>query len=201
VAWKGVHLTTPARLSLADGQLVVDQDAQTRIALEDIAWIIVDDQRITITAKLLSACMVSGIALVVTDERHTPSGLALPFHTHYRQAAVAATQIAISLPLKKRLWQSIVRSKIENQAACLIALERDGATKVAAMSPRVGSGDPDNIEARAARAYWGSLFNDFTRCDEADRRNKMLNYGYAVVRSSSGEDRLAMMSALADSAR
>jgi CRISP-associated protein Cas1 len=184
VAWKGVHLTKPARLSLADTQLVVDQDAQTRIALEDIAWIIIDDPRITLTAKLLSACMTAGIALVVTDERHTPSGMALPFHTHHRQAAVAATQLAVSLPLKKRLWQSIVRSKIENQAACLVGLERNGAEKIAAMSQRVGSGDPDNTEARAARAYWGALFNDFTRSDETDRRNKMLNYGYAVVRAS-----------------
>lgn len=183
MAWKGVHLTKPARLSLADGQLVVEQDDETRIALEDVGWIIVDDPRIALTAKLLSACMEAGIVLVVTNERHTPSGMTLPFHTHHRQAAVASIQLAASVPLKKRLWQVIVRAKIENQSACLAALHRPGSETVAAMVRHVGSGDPDNTEARAARAYWSALFDDFTRGDESDRRNKMLNYGYAVARA------------------
>lgn len=183
MAWKGVHLTKPGRLSLADGQLVVEQDAIVRIALEDIGWIIIDDPRITLTSALLSACMNAGIAMVVTDARHTPSGLALPFHTHHRQAAVAKSQLACSAPLKKRLWQLIVRAKIGNQMGCLEALGLNGAETVGAMAKWVGSGDPDNTEARAARAYWSSLFNDFIRSDDADRRNKLLNYGYAVVRA------------------
>ena len=92
MAWKGVHLTKPARLSLADGQLVVEQDATVRIALEDIGWVIVDDPRITLTSALLSACMNAGIAMVVTDARHTPSGWRSHFIPHHRQAAVAASQ-------------------------------------------------------------------------------------------------------------
>lgn len=51
------------------------------------------------------------------------------------------------------------------------------------MAKRVGSGDPDNVEARAAREYWRNLFDDFIRDDPADLRNKLLNYGYAVVRA------------------
>ena len=48
----------------------------------------------------------------------------------------------------------------------------------------VRSGDPDNVEARAARHYWSRLFSNFTRGNEADRRNKLLNYGYAIVRAA-----------------
>src|SRR5581483_4199894 len=44
-------------------------------------------------------------------------------------------------------------------------------------------GDPENVEARAARFYWGRLFADYVRDDPSDRRNKLLNYGYAVVRA------------------
>lgn len=183
MAWKGVHLTRPARLSLADGQLVVEQEGIVRVALEDIGWVIIDDPRITLTSALLSACMDAGVAMVFTDASHTPSGVALPFHTHHRQAAVATAQLACSAPLKKRLWQSIVRTKISNQMGCLEKLGREGAGTVGAMAQRVTSGDPDNTEARAARAYWPALFNQFTRSDETDRRNKLLNYGYAVVRA------------------
>lgn len=183
MAWKGVHLTKPSRLSLGDGQLVVEQEAVTRIALEDIGWIIVDDPRVTLTSALLSACMALGIPLLVSDACHTPCGVVLPFHTHHRQAAVSAAQIALSVPRKKRIWQAIVRAKVENQAGCLEALNRPGADGLRAMVQHVGSGDPDNVEARAARVYWSNLFDDFIRSDESDRRNKLLNYGYAVVRA------------------
>ena len=51
------------------------------------------------------------------------------------------------------------------------------------MARLVTSGDVENVEARAARAYWGFLWPDFRRDDEADLRNAMLNYGYAVLRA------------------
>lgn len=185
MAWKGVHLSQPARLSLADGQMVVDQaDANVRLPLEDVAWLVVDTPQATLTAGLLSACMAAGVAVIFTDHTHTPNGIALPFHGHHRQAEMAWKQVETGAPLKKRLWQAIVRRKILNQSAMLADLGRDGAAVVAEMARHVGSGDPGNVEARAARQYWQNLFDGFRREDEDDRRNKLLNYGYAVIRSA-----------------
>lgn len=185
MAWKGVHLSQPARLSLADGQMVVEQaDAMVRLPLEDVAWVVLDTPQATLTASLLSACMEAGVAVITTDRTHTPNGIALPFHGHHRQAEMAWKQIALGAPLKKRLWQAVVRRKILNQAANLAALGRDGSKVVAEMARHVGSGDPDNVEARAARQYWQSLFDGFRREDDEDRRNKLLNYGYAIIRSA-----------------
>jgi CRISPR-associated protein Cas1 len=108
MAWRGVHLTRPARLSLADRQMVVAQDGEDlRLALEDIAWVVLDTPQATLTTALISACMEAGVVLVTTDARHTPSGMTLPFHRHHRQASVAALQVAASAPLRKRLWQRI----------------------------------------------------------------------------------------------
>lgn len=184
MAWRGVHLTNPSRLSLADGQIVVSQDdGDVRLPLEDIAWIVLDTQQATLSAALLSACMNAGIVVVSTDATHTPNGLTLPFHRHFRQAEIARMQVGISVPLKKRLWQSVVRRKIENQAAVLDALDREGSEPLRGMAKLVGSGDPANVEARAARHYWRHLFAKFRRDDPEDRRNMMLNYGYAVVRA------------------
>jgi CRISPR-associated protein Cas1 len=81
------------------------------------------------------------------------------------------------------LWQAIVRRKIGNQAAALDAVGAAGADTLREMARQVGSGDPENVEARAARHYWGGLWPEFRRDDDGDRRNKLLNYGYAVVRS------------------
>ena len=184
MAWKGVHISRPARLNLKDGQLVVAQDdGEARVPLEDVAFIVLDGAHATLTSTLISACMDAGIALIFSDARHTPSGLALPFHRHHKQAAVAAMQIGMSQPLKKRLWQTLVSAKIENQAANLVACGKDTGG-VAAMAKLVGSGDPDNVEARAAREYWKLLFADFIRDNPGDLRNKMLNYGYSILRSA-----------------
>jgi CRISPR-associated protein Cas1 len=184
MAWRGLHLTKPSRLSLADRQIVIGQDdGEVRIALEDVAWIVLDCLQSTITGNLLSACMSEGIALIVTDETHTPCGVALPFHRHFRQGEIAQKQSAMSAPLKKRLWQKIVRAKIENQADALKQLGRGGAQTLREMARLVGSGDTGNVEARAARYYWSQLWPEFRREDSGDKRNGLLNYGYAVVRS------------------
>lgn len=184
MAWRGVHITKPGRLSLKDGQIVIVQDeGEVRLPLEDIGWIILDEPRLTLTTTLLAACAEQGIALVHTDARHMPVSTTLPFHTHHRQAAIAALQLGLSLPFKKRCWQAIVRAKITNQAHVLDHYGRGNAEPLYAMAKLVASGDPDNIEARAARHYWSALFSDFIRDDPADLRNKMLNYGYAVMRA------------------
>jgi CRISPR-associated protein Cas1 len=184
MAWKGLHLTQPAKLSLSDGQCCVKRDdGEVCIAVEDLAWVIVDTPHVTLTSTLISACMESGVAIVFTDARHTPSGLVLPFHRHHRQAAVAKLQMDAKSALKKRVWQMLVRRKIQNQSAVLAALGKADATTLREIARHVEPGDPENVEARAARFYWGRLFADFTRDDAADHRNKLLNYGYAVVRA------------------
>ena len=50
----------------------------------------------------------------------------------------------------------------------------------------VKSGDPDNLEARAAAYYWKNLFpeiQDFRREREGIPPNNLLNYTYAILRA------------------
>ena len=184
MAWRGVHLSKSAKLSLADNSLVVVQeDGEVCLALEDIAWIVLDSPHTTLTSTLISACMDAGIVLIVTDATHTPSGMVLPFHRHFRQGGVGMMQADLGAPLKKRLWQTLVKAKILNQAEALATLGRHGDAPLREMARMVGSGDPDNVEARAAREYWSCIFDEFRRDDGGDTRNMLLNYGYAVIRS------------------
>jgi CRISPR-associated protein Cas1 len=187
MAWRSLHLSQASRLSLADGQIVIEQeDGTVRLPIEDVACLVLDTPKATLSAALLSACMGGGVVVISTDSTHLPNGVMLPFHGHHRQADVARRQVDMGEPLKKRLWQAIIRRKIANQAAVLAARGIDGASTLAEMAHHVGSGDPDNTEARAARYYWQNLFRQFRRDDEADRRNKLLNYGYAIARSAVG---------------
>jgi CRISPR-associated protein Cas1 len=184
MAWRGLHVSRATRLSLADNQIVARQDdSEARIAIEDIAWIVLDSPQVTLSTALMSACMDAGVVLITTDRTHTPSGMLLPFHRHHRQGEIAELQTNLSAPLKKRLWQAVIKAKIDNQANNLVACGCDAAA-LRAMVHLVGSGDPDNTEARAARTYWPRLFADFVREDGTDKRNALLNYGYAIVRSA-----------------
>ena len=154
------------------------------LPLEDIAAIVFDTRQYRISGPLISACVERGIVLVVSDDKHMPCGVALPFHQHYKQAHVAWMQVAVSDAVKNRLWRRIVQAKVANQAAVLDrAGKRQEAKPLWAMSKRKTKVDFTHLEARAARVYWQSLFNDFARSDEKDKRNALLNYGYAILRA------------------
>lgn len=186
MAWRGLHISNPARLTHRSRQIVVAPDndeEELTFPIEDVAWIILDTPQISLTGSLLSALVENGVAMIVPDDKHHPAGVLLSFHQHHAQSAIAHAQASMSGPLKKRLWQKLVVAKIENQAAVLRAIGSGHAQALSAMAKRVGSGDPGNLEAQAARAYWSHLFDNFRRHDE-DRQNGLLNYGYAVVRAA-----------------
>ena len=118
------------------------------------------------------------------DKAHMPNGLLLPFQPHSRQSRVARIQQNCTDAFKNRLWQRTIQVKITNQAACLTkCINAEEAKRLYAMAERVKSGDPDNIEAQAARAYWQRLMGQDFRRGKEDIVNAVLNYGYAVVRA------------------
>lgn len=53
------------------------------------------------------------------------------------------------------------------------------------LAERVTSGDTGNIEAQAAQRYWPALFGNksFRRNRYANDQNRLLNYGYAILRA------------------
>lgn len=192
MAWRGLHISRAAYLSLDKGRIKLknieeeyeDEDnTPLFFPIEDVAWLILDNAHSTLSTRLISACMEAGTPIIFSDTRHHPCGMALPFHQHYAQTEVSRVQLSLSTPFKKRIWTQIVQAKIRNQSENLRLQQHPDASVLNAMSNTIHSGDPKNVEARAARYYWGKLFNDFTRSDDTDIRNAMLNYGYACVRA------------------
>ena len=122
--------------------------------------------------------------LVACDRRCFPVAMMLPLEGHSTQAERFARQTQLSLPAKKRMWKQIVQAKIAAQGAVLEALY-GGDSGLGAMTARVGSGDPKNLEATASQRYWPRLFGDpqFRRRRDAEDQNRDLNYGYAVLRA------------------
>lgn len=178
-------IQNPARLNLSKGQLqLANDDGEFTLPLEDITAIILESPQISLTSSLLAECQEKSISIITCDKTHIPNGVLLPFQPHSRQSRVARLQLSWSEPLRKRLWQRVVKSKILNQAACIdMTAGTSHSSRLRALAERVGSGDPDNTEAQAARDYWPRLFGpDFRRGDN-DSANAALNYGYAVIRA------------------
>ena len=126
-------------------------------------------------------------AIVACGHNWHPVAFSLPYGVHYETAGILQDQVNASGPLRKRLWQQVVCAKIGNQA---VVLRRHvPGTKVVAeldmLRRRVKSGDPDNLEAQAARRYWPALMGEKFRRDRwAGGANIFLNYGYTVIRAA-----------------
>ncbi len=155
-----------------------------RVALDDMAALIANAHGISYTNNLLVALAERGVPFVLCAANHKPVGMLWPLDGHPLQAHRFDAQIACSLPTKKRLWASLVKAKLLQQAAVLQAVGAT-ATSLQTLAKNVRSGDPDNLEAQGARKYWGLLFGTlFRRDQEADGLNALLNYGYTVLRAA-----------------
>lgn len=189
MAWRGIHLSRPAYLSVERRALKLqfrDEDGgEFRISLEDLAYLIVDSSEVSLSSTLLARLTENGVLVVGVNDRHLPVWTALPWTEFHRHGAVITLQMEAGVPLKKQVWTRIVAAKISAQADCLDIHGRGGAAPLRAMISRIRSGDPDNVEARAARHYWQSLYEGrgFRRHDD-DLPNAMHNYGYAILRAA-----------------
>jgi CRISPR-associated protein Cas1 len=155
-----------------------------QVPLDDIAAVIANAHGLSYTNNLLVALAGRGAPFVLCAANHNAVGMLLPIEGNFEQSKRIEAQIAASLPTHKRLWATVVRSKLEQQAA---ALEAAGAPSIplSALVAKVKSGDPENLEAQGARRYWGLLFGDkFRRDQDAGGLNGMLNYGYTVLRAT-----------------
>ncbi len=157
---------------------------QGRVPLEDIGVLLCNAHGLTYSNNLLTELARRGVAVVLCGDNYLPVAWLWPLDGHHVQALRMRRQLEAAKPLGKRLWQAIVRAKIGQQAQVLELLDAP-ADDVRALMRRVKSGDPDNVEAQAARRYWPRLFGaDFRRARFGPAPNALLNYGYTVLRSA-----------------
>lgn len=168
--------------------VVRDTDGERKelgqVPLDDIAAVIANAHGITYTNNVLVALAERGVPFVLCAANHNAVGMLLTLDGHHVQSKRIEAQLSASQPTHKRMWATIVKSKLEQQAA---ALEAAGAptAPLSALVSKVRSGDPDNLEGVGARRYWRLLFGDeFRRDQDAGGVNGLLNYGYTVARAA-----------------
>lgn len=174
------------RLRLHRGFVVVDtpEGEAGRVPLADLEAVILNSPAATVSAALLGRLAAEDVPVVVTDHAHHPTGMLIGVDGHHVQAMRFDAQLGAGRPLRKQIWTRLVRAKIRQQEATLIAVGRE-RPRLGGLAGEVRSGDPDNIEAQAARIYWQALLGDgFRRGGHDGDANAKLNYGYTVLRAT-----------------
>ena len=167
-------------LSIRDGKGGVN-----KLPLDSIGVLVITSHQATLSTALMNALSERGIIAVLCNQKHRPVSYLYPLEPHSGLTGRLYDQIAAGKPLKKRLWQCVVRAKISNQAWLLETHGRVEAKNLYRLSSEVISGDRENREAQAARVYWQALFGkEFRRLPRGEGINQFLDYGYGILRSA-----------------
>ena len=184
-----LYFSNPVYLSLKNSQLVVEFPKETnkekqQIPIEDIGLVVLDNGQITFTQGIVNALTDQNAAMLWCNDKHLPNGMLVNITGNSTFTEALRIQLEASEPLKKQLWKQTIQQKICNQAKVLDLMGHDG-TPLRNMAEKVGSGDPENIEGRAASRYWDLLFRKYnvTRGQDEPMPNPFFNYAYAILRA------------------
>lgn len=186
-----ICIQSPCSIRTRHRSLLVEADSRTmQVPLEDIWIVIIESHLALISIAALSELADAGVGTMICGKNHMPNGLHLPLGAHSRHAEIVEDQLLISKPLKKRLWQRIVKAKIANQASVLsiLSFERQ-ADELRELEGNVLSGDVNNREAVAASLYFRTLIKEGTRRDSS--ATALLDYGYAILRAGIAREAVA----------
>jgi len=178
-----LDITSPgAALRLSNGSLSIQRrdGGGDCVPLRDIAVLLLSEGGVSLSAALIGELSSQGAATVFCDRRHVPVAIVQPLCAHSLQERILAGQVAAGPSLRKRLWQELVRKKIEHQSDTLAGLGHRH-DDLDTFARRVRSGDVENAEGMAARIFWKRLGLFPNRDREADDANRLLNYAYAIV--------------------
>lgn len=182
-----LFFSNPYRLNLKNNQLIATPEEEGNVVsvpVEDIGFVVLDNMQIGLSLPLIEALMNNNAAVVFCNSKHHPQSMLQNLEGNNTQTETYRQQVNAGMPLKKSLWKQTVEAKITNQA---ILLKKLGLkyNAVLAFAKDVKSGDPENREGAAARAYWEELFGkEFSRERFGSYPNDLLNYGYIVLRAA-----------------
>ncbi len=154
------------------------------VALADIAVLLVGPH-CKMHESTFDRAAFFDVSIVHCDWKGVPIATTFGWSENSRVATRQRAQAFMSVPRQKNAWMRIVKAKIRGQAEVLRAFEFKGCSDLVDLSRVVKSGDPSNVEARAARFYWKTLVGEkeFRRLPGArEGLNGFLDYTYAVLR-------------------
>jgi len=185
MSWRTVIISNQAKLDYKMGHLVVRGQETTRVVIDEIATLIIENPAVALTGCLIEALIEKKVKVVFCDSKRNPVAELIPYHGSHDSSLKIRTQSKWSDETKAIIWREIISEKIRKQSEFLNELqkERESALLESYIS-QVELLDASNREGHAAKVYFNALFGmDFTR--SADNAiNAALNYGYSIILSA-----------------
>lgn len=174
-----------AKISVSKGFLIIQIDGKdSKVPLSEIESLILNAQGSVLTNQAIMRLSAENIPILHCGVNNQPCAITLPTSGNIYRKERIESQIGMSVPLMKNLWQQVIKAKIANQAAVL-GLAGKKRNDLDALAAKVLSGDTGNAEAIAARFYWQRLFSEeFRRDPDLPGINAFLNYSYAILRAA-----------------
>lgn len=172
-------------LSCKDGQLTCKVNGEEKprtVPLEDVASIIITSFSASLHSHLLIEAAKHGIALILC-ESFQPVSILLPANRS-TDTLLTRAQLDITTREKETLWRRTVNAKVKNQLLLARHLAPEDG-KLAELEA-VFNSSHEHKEAMGARVHWGIFgralgMTDFIRDQGLGGVNALLNYGYAVL--------------------
>lgn len=187
MGYRQVVLNRSDKIHFKDNNLVVEKEnKETKVPLEDINYVIIEDQTTIMTTRLLAEFGKNGIAVIICDEKYKPTSIMYAYNYHFKQLENVSNQLNLKEDQKNAFWDLIVKRKIENSIRVLEMTTKEERTisKLYEYTNEIDKGDIKNREGLSAKIYFRSLFgSDFIRFYD-DEINDALNYGYTIICSA-----------------
>lgn len=184
MSWRIVAVTKPSKLDYNMGYLVVrDVDDISKVYLDDISVLIVENTSCSVTTALLCNLIKNKTNVIFCDEKRNPCSELMSLYGSHDCSARLKKQIKWDDFSKQRVWTEIVAQKIKNQAKVLKCFGLSQYEMLLKYIDELEFNDASNREGHAAKVYFNALFGkDFSRNDDRPE-NAALDYGYSILLS------------------
>lgn len=188
LAFRNIYIENPAKLSIKNRQLVIQQEENYTVPVDDIQSVMIETRQCSITVPTLSFLAQNQVALFTCDEQHLPCSVLLPLGNHSRKLQTLYYQVHLAKRTKNRIWKKIIQQKIRNQAHCLSLNGKKHVEKLLDLAAKVEEGDRTFCESQAAQIYFLELFGEGFNRRHDHVQNGALNYGYSILRGVLARD-------------
>ena len=184
MSWRTIVITKRAKLDLQLGFMVVRGEDTTKVALNEIAVVLIESTAVSLTTSLMAELTKRKVKVIFCDEKRNPSSELVSYYGSHDTSNKIRKQIAWRQNTKEAVWTEIVSEKIRKQKELLELLGKEEAELLSSYLQQIAWNDETNREGHAAKVYFNALFGlDFTRTED-NLINAALNYGYSIILSS-----------------
>lgn len=182
MSFRTVVINKRCKLDLKTNYLVCRSETEVKVFIPEISVIILESTAISLTSALISELVKNNVKIIFCDEKHNPESEVCSYYGSFNCPKKLVQQINWKNETKQKIWQTIIKLKIEKQ---MKFLQEIGAIVQSEMLEgylgQVLEGDSTNREGHSAKVYFNSLFGL-----EHNRRNEnfingALNYGYSIL--------------------